>query len=83
VEHHHLFRQRPLAIAGEAGDVDEVELSTRSVYGYRAEAYNTRRGSVFGYLPELNVLCALADRSDQSGQPLTKQLIVEVMPASG
>jgi anaerobic selenocysteine-containing dehydrogenase len=57
--------------------------STRSVYGYRAVAYNTPRGSVFGYMPELNVLCAIADHSAQSGQPLTKQLIVEVIPASG
>jgi anaerobic selenocysteine-containing dehydrogenase len=55
--------------------------STRSVYGYRAVAYNTPRGSVFGYMPELNVLCAIADHSGQSGQPLTKQLIVEVTPA--
>jgi anaerobic selenocysteine-containing dehydrogenase len=55
--------------------------STRSVYGYRAVAYNTPRGSVFGYMPELNVLCAIADHSEQSGQPLTKHLIVEVTPA--
>ena len=55
--------------------------STRSVYGYRAVAYNTPRGSVFGYMPELNLLCAIADHSEQSGQPLTKQLIVEVTPA--
>jgi hypothetical protein len=33
-------------------------------------------------LPELNVLCAIADHSEQSGQPLTKQLIVEVTPAA-
>ena len=55
--------------------------STRSVYGYRAVAYNTPRGSVFGYMPELNLLCALADHSQQSEQPLTKHLIVEVTPA--
>jgi hypothetical protein len=55
--------------------------STRSVYGYRAVSYNTPRASVFGYMPELNVLCAIADYSEQSGQPLTKQLIVEVTPA--
>jgi anaerobic selenocysteine-containing dehydrogenase len=56
--------------------------STRSVYGYRAVAYDTPRGSVFGYMPELNVLCAIADYSQQSGQPLTKQIIVEVTPAA-
>jgi len=38
---------------------------------------------VTGYMPELNVLCALADHSEQSGQPLTKHLIVEVSPATG
>lgn len=52
------------------------------MYGYRALAYNTPRGSVFGYMPELNVLCAIADHSEQSGQPLTKHLIVEVSPAA-
>jgi hypothetical protein len=72
-------------------ELDEFELiditsfardgSTRTVYGYRALAYDTPRGSVFGYMPELNVLCAIADHSEQSGQPLTKQLIVEVTPA--
>ncbi len=56
--------------------------STRSVYGYRAVAYNTPRGSVIGYMPELNVLCAITDYSEQSGQPLTKHLIVEVTPSA-
>jgi hypothetical protein len=28
-----------------------------------------------------NVLCAIADHSQQSGQPSTKHLIVEVTPA--
>jgi anaerobic selenocysteine-containing dehydrogenase len=63
--------------------------STRSVYGYRAVAYNAPRGSVFGYMHELNVLCAIADYShaiadysQQSGQPLVKHLIVEVAPAA-
>jgi hypothetical protein len=38
---------------------------------HRALAYNTPRGSVFGCMPERNVLCAIADHSAQSGQPLT------------
>ncbi len=54
--------------------------STRSVYGYRVVGYDTPRGSVTGYMPELNVLCALSDNSPQSEQPLTKHLIVEVVP---
>jgi molybdopterin-dependent oxidoreductase alpha subunit len=53
--------------------------SRRSVYGYRAVPYNTPRGSVTGYMPELNVLCGLDDFSRGSGQPLTKHLIVEVV----
>jgi anaerobic selenocysteine-containing dehydrogenase len=56
--------------------------STRSVYGYRAVPYDTPRGSVTGYMPELNVLCALDDYSRGSGQPLTKHLIVEVARAT-
>ena len=34
--------------------------STRAVYDYRAVAYNTPRGSVFGYMPELKVSPAAA-----------------------
>jgi anaerobic selenocysteine-containing dehydrogenase len=56
--------------------------STRSVYGYRVVAYNTPRGSVIGYMPELNVLCAISDYSEQSKQPLTKHIVVEVAPAA-
>ena len=29
-------------------------------------------------MPELNVLCGIADYSTQSGQPLTKHLVVDV-----
>jgi hypothetical protein len=32
-------------------------------------------------MPELNVLCSIADHSTQSGQPATKH-IVEVAPSS-
>jgi anaerobic selenocysteine-containing dehydrogenase len=52
--------------------------TTRSVYGYRAVPYDTPLGSVTGYMPELNTLCALEDYSRGSCQPLTKHLIVEV-----
>jgi len=57
--------------------------SRRSVYGYRAFAYDLPPGSAIGYMPELNVLCALTDFSPQSGQPLTKHLTVEITPMSG
>jgi hypothetical protein len=52
------------------------------VYGYRVVTYNTPRGSVIGYMPELNVLCAISDYSRQSKQPLTKHIVVEVVPAA-
>jgi anaerobic selenocysteine-containing dehydrogenase len=52
---------------------------TRSVYGYRAVAYNIPPGCVSGYMPELNVLCALGDYSTQSDQPLMKHQIVDVV----
>jgi len=32
-------------------------------------------------MPELNVLCGMADFSTQSEQPLTKHLVAEVLPA--
>jgi anaerobic selenocysteine-containing dehydrogenase len=52
--------------------------STRNVQGYRAVAYDIPRGNVVGYMPELNVLCAIGDFSSQSDQPLTKHLVVEI-----
>ena len=33
-------------------------------------------------MPELNVLCGIADFSTQSEQPVTKHLVVEVTPAA-
>jgi hypothetical protein len=32
-------------------------------------------------MPELNVLCGIADFSTQSEQPVTKHLVVEVRPS--
>lgn len=54
--------------------------STRVVTNFRAIKYNVPKGSALGYMPELNVLCAIGDFSSQSDQPLTKQLIVDVKP---
>jgi molybdopterin-dependent oxidoreductase alpha subunit len=55
--------------------------SQRSVYGYRAVTYELPRACAAGYMPELNVLCGIADISSQSEQPVTKHLVVEVTPA--
>ncbi|HEX8895764.1 MAG TPA: FdhF/YdeP family oxidoreductase [Terriglobales bacterium] len=53
----------------------------RTVYGYRAVRYELLSGCAAGYMPELNVLCGIADFSTQSEQPVTKHLVVEVTPA--
>jgi molybdopterin-dependent oxidoreductase alpha subunit len=71
------------------GEFDLVDItsisrdgSRRAVYGYRAIGYDIPRGCAAGYMPELNVLCGIADYSTQSGQPATKHIIVEVAPSS-
>ncbi len=56
--------------------------STRTVWGYRVIGYDIPVGSVSGYMPELNVLCAIGDFSTQSDQPLMKHQIVSVTPAT-
>jgi molybdopterin-dependent oxidoreductase alpha subunit len=52
--------------------------SERTVYGYRAVKYEVPPGNAAGYMPELNVLCGIADVSTQSEQPVTKHLVVSV-----
>jgi molybdopterin-dependent oxidoreductase alpha subunit len=54
----------------------------RTVYGYRAVRYEVPPGCAAGYMPELNVLCGIADFSTQSEQPVTKHLVVEVTPGT-
>ena len=56
--------------------------STRTVYGYRAVRYEISRGCAAGYMPELNVLCGMADISTQSEQPVTKHLVAKVTPSA-
>jgi anaerobic selenocysteine-containing dehydrogenase len=57
--------------------------TTRTAYGYRAVSYKVLPGNAAGYMPELNVLCGLADVSTQSDQPVTKHLVVEVVKQAG
>lgn len=57
--------------------------STRTAYGYRAVRCEIPRGRAAGYMPELNVLCGIADYSTVSEQPVTKHLIVEITSAHG
>jgi molybdopterin-dependent oxidoreductase alpha subunit len=56
--------------------------TTRTVWGYRAVPYDIPAGSASGYMPELNVLCAIGDFSSQSDQPLMKHQIVSVTAAA-
>ncbi|MFG2821583.1 FdhF/YdeP family oxidoreductase [Kitasatospora sp. NPDC048365] len=53
--------------------------STRSVHGYLAVPYDIPRGCAAGYMPEMNVLCAIGDYSTQSDQPIMKHLKVTVV----
>jgi molybdopterin-dependent oxidoreductase alpha subunit len=71
------------------GEFDLVDITSfskdgtqRTVNGYRAVRYEIPSGCAAGYMPELNVLCGIADISTQSEQPVTKHLIVEVTPTS-
>jgi anaerobic selenocysteine-containing dehydrogenase len=57
--------------------------SKRAVHGYRAVRYDIPRGCAAGYMPELNVLCGIADYATDSEQPITKHLSVEVSASTG
>ncbi|WP_199745715.1 FdhF/YdeP family oxidoreductase [Amycolatopsis sp. WAC 04182] len=52
--------------------------TTRSLKGYLAVPYDIPPGCAAGYMPEMNVLCAIGDYSTQSDQPLMKHLKVTV-----
>ncbi|GHF35859.1 oxidoreductase alpha (molybdopterin) subunit [Kitasatospora xanthocidica] len=55
--------------------------STRTLTGYLAVPYDIPRGCAAGYMPEMNVLCAIGDYSTQSDQPIMKHLKVTVTKA--
>ncbi|MFJ4005933.1 FdhF/YdeP family oxidoreductase [Streptomyces sp. NPDC090023] len=66
---------------------DEVDItsiakdgSKRSVHGYKVIPYDIPQGCAAGYMPEMNVLCAIGDYSTQSDQPLMKNVNVVVTP---
>jgi hypothetical protein len=52
------------------------------VHGYRAVRYEIPPGCAAGYMPELDVLCGIADDSTQSEHPVTKHLVVAVTPST-
>jgi anaerobic selenocysteine-containing dehydrogenase len=57
--------------------------SKRTAYGYRAVRFEIPTGCAAGYMPELNVLCGIADYSAGSEQPVTKHLTVEITRVTG
>ncbi|MEV5839008.1 FdhF/YdeP family oxidoreductase [Nocardia sp. NPDC052112] len=66
-------------------EFDEVDItsiagdgSSRSVRNYRVIPYDIPRGCAAGYMPEMNVLCAIGDYSTQSDQPIMKNLEVTI-----
>ena len=56
--------------------------SRRHLNGYLAIPYDIPRGCAAGYMPEMNVLCALADYSTQSDQPIMKHVKVTIESAA-
>ncbi|MCS3494509.1 molybdopterin-dependent oxidoreductase alpha subunit [Arthrobacter sp. JUb119] len=52
--------------------------STRSLAGYLAIPYDIPVSCAAGYMPEMNVLCAIGDYSTQSDQPIMKHLKVTI-----
>lgn len=54
--------------------------TTRSVQSFHAIEYDLPKGCATGYMPELNVLCAISNFSAQSDQPMMKQVLIEVVP---
>lgn len=71
----------------EFDDVDIVATardgSTRALHRYKAIPYGIPRGCAAGYMPEMNVLCAIGDYSTQSDQPLMKNVKVTIERSAG
>ncbi|MEV0280331.1 FdhF/YdeP family oxidoreductase [Streptomyces sp. NPDC050610] len=71
---------------GDLGPVDITSTakdgSRRHLHGYLAIPYDIPRGCAAGYMPEMNVLCALVDHSTQSDQPIMKHVKVTIEPAA-
>ncbi|MGW2661581.1 FdhF/YdeP family oxidoreductase [Nocardia tengchongensis] len=66
-------------------EFDEVDItsiardgSTRTLQRYKVIPYDIPCGCAAGYMPEMNVLCALGDFSTQSNQPIMKNLTVRI-----
>ncbi|WP_435297703.1 FdhF/YdeP family oxidoreductase [Streptomyces sp. YPW6] len=77
------MRERGIA---DMGPVDITSTakdgSRRFLNGYTAVPYDIPRGCAAGYMPEMNVLCALGDYSTQSDQPIMKHVRITVVPGT-
>ncbi|MET7288097.1 FdhF/YdeP family oxidoreductase [Streptomyces sp. NPDC005573] len=56
--------------------------SHRYLEDYLAIPYDMPKGCAAGYMPEMNVLCALCDYSTESDQPIMKHVKVHITPAT-
>ncbi len=57
--------------------------TTRVASGFRLVAYETPRGCAAAYYPEMNVLVALDATARGSNQPVSKSVLVRVVPSDG
>ncbi|MFF8378477.1 FdhF/YdeP family oxidoreductase [Streptomyces sp. NPDC015661] len=77
------MRERGIADMGRVDITSTArDGSRRHLNGYLAVPYDIPRGCAAGYMPEMNVLCALGDYSTQSDQPIMKHVNVTIAPAS-
>jgi molybdopterin-dependent oxidoreductase alpha subunit len=76
------MRERGIAKLDPVDIVSTAKDGThRRLNGYLAIPYDMPRGCAAGYMPEMNVLCAIGDHSTQSDQPLMKHVKVRITPA--
>lgn len=77
------MRERGLGLFDEV-DITSIakDGSTRCLRRYRAVPYDIPAGCAAGYMPEMNVLCAIGDYSTQSDQPIMKHVTVRVEAAA-
>ncbi|AZP22512.1 formate dehydrogenase [Streptomyces aquilus] len=76
------MRERGIAKLDPVDIVSTAKDGThRRLNGYLAIPYDMPRGCAAGYMPEMNVLCAIGDYSTQSDQPLMKHVKVRITPA--
>ncbi|SNX66232.1 molybdopterin-dependent oxidoreductase alpha subunit [Streptomyces sp. TLI_55] len=76
------MRERGIAKLDPVDIVSTAKDGThRRLDGYLAIPYDMPRGCAAGYMPEMNVLCAIGDYSTQSDQPLMKHVKVRITPA--